>query len=410
MSEVWWVDPPKNTTGGGELVYFNHDAAVAWVHDFVMFPKVGWACQKQQSLPFGSDKYESYVYHTYFKFAVPTTSGTFDNAHLHLMVFDGRYKTGSDGGVRPAYVKMDVYGKPDIVGPPNPFEFPYESLDEGDYPDSWVKIGQFSENLADMTDNWESFDDYWVTELDVTSGFQVALDHNWEWFAIRLSPSYDAPIDWDYDDQKYDYDEYCDVAIGGALNSYYKPSPLDFPDSYATANPWLEITYSSAETQVEPGEPYVGDPTSGYIAISGYINCIAADTKAQTAIVGTSVILISGEDSQIIGGSLYYTWSGGGEWKKIYEYDEPITAVYMDYVKNFLDYPDDEIAWFGTSGGSVYKSVSSFNVWTLSKTFQGYITEIRGSEMDSNKVAVGVGNCIYTTTDGGSIWNKSLEV
>jgi len=160
----------------------------------------------------------------------------------------------------------------------------------------------------------------------------------------------------------------------------------------------LKLTYSGGTTQYVPGEDVVPNPVSGEGSSADvHINCIAADPKAKMAIAGTE------------SGNLWYCWSGGGVWDKMIDGDEPITAVWMDYIRNFQDYPYDEIAWYGTSSGNLYKSLDSLGNFTFVKAFPTAIREIMSSNEDSDKVVVGVDDGVWVTIDGGDTWIESLE-
>jgi photosystem II stability/assembly factor-like uncharacterized protein len=167
----------------------------------------------------------------------------------------------------------------------------------------------------------------------------------------------------------------------------------------------LKITYEGGQTQYVPGEDVTTSGDIGYLpsddspAWSGGtgISSISADPKARMAIAGT------------YGGGLWVCWSGGGVWNKSYEIEDAITAVRMDIVRNFQDFPNDEIAWFGTYGGNLYKSEDSLVTWTLKNTFTHSIKEIRVSELSSDRIVVGCDESIWVSTNGGDDWTEVLE-
>ena len=392
----YWLDPPRNEHGGGFITWKKEDADVEDVNLPNQHYLAGWQCLQLGSpiFPWQSDMYEAYSYHTYVKFPITAISGaSFKTASLNMKVGNGSF----NGIVTPAYIDLDVYYKPYKPGPappPKGDEFPWDDyLDLWDYkyPPSpiWTKLASW-EDMNSIIETFAASGAYWLT-MDVTSGVQIAVDNGWDWVAFRVSPSYDAPIDWDYDDRPVPYDQYAWVTFFGAATVYRGNTPTGHPDAIDNDVPWLQVVYSGGASQPAPGEmPNV----SGFEVL-----CIAADPRANMGIAGTTWTL-SGESQ----GSLYHCWSGGGEWSKIYEADSPITAVYMDHVKNFLDYPNEEIAWFGTQSGGIYKSIDSLSTWGLVHEIGSSVVEIQGSHLDSNKVVVGGGDSIYVTKDGGDTW------
>lgn len=389
---VWWMDPPRNFEAGGYITHSKHDDEETIDTENQSY-YCGFKCVRQWYLPFLSDHYESYSYHSFFKFQIPTTSGTVQSAYLTMMVGNA----GNIMNVNPVYMDVDVYYKPykDVMPPPASNPFPWDTLDEWDYsPAQWTYIDHW-EDMYDMWADYMIYGPYWLPMLEVTSGLQVAIGNSCEWFGVRVSPNYDAPLDWDWDERPTAYDQECWIGFYGACTPAWSSTPTGHPYSHSHPTPWLKITYDTGEEQEVPGEPYT--PPGGSYPASGVVNCVAADAKAKSAIAGTSA------------GGLWYVWSGGGEWDKIFEVDSEVTAVYIDYLRNLLDYPNEAIAWFGTSNGDVYRSVNSMASWQKVYEFSGAIGKIKGSNIDSSKVAVGAGTDIYVSGDGGDNWQLSYS-
>jgi photosystem II stability/assembly factor-like uncharacterized protein len=85
--------------------------------------------------------------------------------------------------------------------------------------------------------------------------------------------------------------------------------------------------------------------------------------------------------------------------------DNSVTAVHIDKVQNFLDYPLTAIVWFGTQNGRVYKSIDSGASFSEIYQFSDTpIVDIRANEFNSLKVLVAAGSKLYKTEDGGGNW------
>jgi photosystem II stability/assembly factor-like uncharacterized protein len=384
-TEVWWVDAPKNYKAGGYLTFKEHEHDVDEVFTDNNSYYSGFWCTKQWFFPLDliSDHYECLSYHFFLKFKVPTTtSGTLESADLFLRLGNA----GMVMNVNPIYMDIDIYYR-NVY---NSSEFPWAVLDENDFPSgSWKKNDHSIEDFYNMWADFLIDGPHWLDPVDVTAGVQKAIDEGWEWIAFCFTPNYPTPLDWDWDDRPTSYDQKMWVGFFGAVTPYVVESPPGFPTSYASACPWLRITYSGGSSQYIPGEDVTEEGEGSPIT------CIAADQKSKTAIVGCE------------SGSIWYTWSGGKEWDKMYEADDPISALYMDPIRNFLDYPYDEISYFGTESGHLYRSLNSLSTFDRIRTFtEGRIVEICGSHVDSNKLAVGVGGSVYTSVNGGSSWSR----
>jgi len=394
-TEVWWIDPPRSWTAGGYMIYEEHDAQISddiYIHNNRYF--VGFQCQKEWFFPLDlvSDHYESYSYHSYVQFHLPTTaSGTLTGAELYLMVGVVDILLN----ISASYQDIDIYYK-NVM---DYLDFPWDTLSENDWDDgTWTKNPTSIEDMMSLYGDFLVEGPHWITPIDVTSGIALAIGYGWDRTAFMLTPNYRKPFDWDYDNRPTPYDQKIMAGFYGAVNPYWVASPTGFPESACSPCPWLKLTYSGGTTQYVPGEDVVPNPVSGEGSSADvHINCIAADPKAKMAIAGTE------------SGNLWYCWSGGGVWDKMIDGDEPITAVWMDYIRNFQDYPYDEIAWYGTSSGNLYKSLDSLGNFTFVKAFPTAIREIMSSNEDSDKVVVGVDDGVWVTIDGGDTWIESLE-
>jgi len=85
-----------------------------------------------------------------------------------------------------------------------------------------------------------------------------------------------------------------------------------------------------------------------------------------------------------------------------------ISAVHMDVTKNIINYPNNAIAYFGTTFGVLYKSTDSMDTWQEITTFSGSVVEIMSSNTDPDKIVVGANDGVWISTDGGSSWTLSL--
>jgi len=382
------------------MSYKYHDAVVDTVYIHNNHYYSGFQCVKQWQFPLDliSDHYECWAYHFFTKFKVPiATSGVFQSAELYLML--GGAEMVLDDPTVYNVMDIDVYYKSVY----DTDTFPWQVLDEGDYAaPTWTQNPNSIENFYSMWGLFVVGGPYWVDPVTVTVGVQKAIDEGWEWIAFRLSPSYVAPPDYNWDVRPTTFDQRATLAFYGPVNSYWTTAPPGFPDSECSPCPWLKITYSGGDPQYVPGEDVTTNPVSGEGSTGeAIVNCVAADPKAKMAIAGTET------------GNLWHCWSGGGVWNKVLDGDEPITAVWMDSIRNFQDYPYSEIAWYGagsgTGSGNLYKSENSLGNFTLKGIFPTKIVEIMSSNQDSNKVVVGVLDGIWTSVDGGETWIEGLE-
>lgn len=399
-TEVWWVDPPRSYRAGGTISYKYHDDEVDTVYIHNNYYHSGFVCQKQWYFPLDliSDHYECWSYDFFIKFLVPTTaSGTLQSAELSLMLGNADLALN----VNPVYMDIDVYYK-GIYGP---LYFPWQTLVEEDYADSpWVQNPNSIEDFYQRWSDFRSQGPHWLDPVVVTSGVQAAINGPWTWIGFRFKPNYLTPLDYNWDNRPVGYDQKCTLGFYGAVNPYWVNPPTGFPaeEGMVSPCPWLKLTYSGEAGEITeqyvPGEDVVANPVSGEGSSATIaVNCIAADPKAKMAIAGME------------SGNLWHVWSGGGEWNKVLDGDEPITAVWMDYLRNFQDYPYSEIAWYGTASGNLYKSENSLGTFTLKNTFDTQIVEIMSSNQDSNKIVVGVLDGVWTSVDGGDTWIEGLE-
>ncbi len=385
-TEVWWVDQPKNFNAGGYMTYKHNAAEVETVYIHNNRYTSGFQCDTGWRLPFGSDHYECWSYHFYTKFAIPTTSsGVMQSAEIYLMLGNADLLLN----VLPIYMDIDVYYKNvEVAG-----EFPLATLDSDDYDASWVQMPDSIEDFFDMYGDFLIKGPHWRPPVTVTSGVQHAIDQGYDYATFKFTPNYPTPLDWDYDTRPTTYDQLCWVVFYGPVNAFsvLPPAGAGFTEDIISPCPWLVITYSGGETQYYPGED-VTQAGEGSV-----VNCVAADQKARVAIAGTE------------SGSLWYTWSGGVLWDKMYEAGSPVTDVHMDYLRNFLDYPDEQISYFGTQGGDLYKSEDSLATYVSIKTFPAPIVEIMSSDANSDKIVVGVTDGVWVSVDGGNTFIEVLE-
>lgn len=391
----YWLDPPRNIEAGGRIISKASDDSVNEVQDENRLYYVGFNCSKEWGFPLDlvSDHYESYYDKTYFKFQIPVLSGVvYSGATLYIMVAMVENLQVGDT----TQISLKGYYRSSYDSD----KFPWALLDEDDQlAAGWTDLGSLGTVAQIFTDYYTEGGSYWLTGLDVTAAVQKAFDEGWTWLGFKLQLTHNAPIGWDYDNRPTSLDQHLKIWLQGATAPYISNNlPTGHPASSDHVSPWLKISYSTLpeeEEQEEPGEEYT--ISGGSNPYSGTINCIAADPKAKSAIAGTTA------------GSLWYCWSGGGYWDKIYEVGSEVTAVYMDVVKNFMDYPTEEIAWFGTINGEIYKSVDALANWSQVGNFSSKVVEIQGSELDSDKVVVGTeSNGIYVTNNGGVDWGQVL--
>jgi len=386
---VWWQDAPKNSSSGGLLRFAKSDSGLYLYSGNYYYWTVGFKCVKEAGLlrSLVSDDYEAYSYHSFIKFNIEPFKplGSITDAQLHLRIW-----TDPEGGVSartnispdPTNAYLDVWQKKTYDG-----RFPWNVVTTSDYGwSSWEYCSSSSQSVYSLVGQALSSGG-WIAPIDVTSAVNYALSQDWDWVALRftfgkMNIPWTAPDDWNYFKRPTPYDQECYFTLCGSLYIKIHDSPVGFPeDKYPQGCPWLALTVPSGELpeQEEPGELV---PTP--------INCVDADTEAQMALAGTE------------GGGLWVTYSGG--WYKVYEHDNQITSVYMDYLRNFVHYPDDQISWFGTYDGKIFKSAESLHTWNMMTDFSNVVYDIEGSDLDSNKVAVAVGNSIYTTRNGGITW------
>jgi len=402
----WWIDPPRNVTAGGVIVSKASDDSVSQVDYGNKFYHVGFKCTKEWGFPLDliSDHYESYYNKSYVRFQIPTLSEVFDSALLHIMV--ALVENIQVGDTTLISLKCYYRSSYDAT------KFPWAGLDDDDQSDvGWTELGSLGTVAQIFTGYYSAGGPYWMTGLDISTAVQDAIDNGWTWLGFKLQLTEKAPIGWDYDSRPTSLNQLLDIRLQGALTVYLSNNlPPDFPASTVNnyVSPWLQASYVALppeDDQEEPGEDYTTSsgsnpyPGDGLPPASGYVSCIEADPKGKSAIAGTSI------------GGLYYTYSGGSVWEKVYEVDSKsrITTVYMDYIKNMVDYPDNATAWFGTYDGDIYKSIDSLQSWALIKSFDYDVKKISGSNTDSNKVAAVVGTKIYTTFNGGDDWVESYE-
>ena len=128
-------------------------------------------------------------------------------------------------------------------------------------------------------------------------------------------------------------------------------------------------------------------------------SCVAADCKANAAIVGT------------MAGGIWKTDDGGETWSKIHDLSgEIISDIYIDHIKNLVDYPSAAVAYVGTHSGKLYKTVDSMGSWNLIHTFDTDIKQIMSSHTNASKVAIGCEDGVWVSINGGTNWTLSLSI
>ena len=381
-----WIDPPKNTDSGGIVVSARHSGdREAWDNNVLYH--CGFRCERQSYWPFVSDRYESWSYQPFVKFRVPTVfSGGVASAELYLRLGAVTITDVPEANTftqRYYYRSVSEYDD----------AFPWDPLSVADwFFAGWTDTGEETDNFQSLYDAYiVAREDVWLAPVDMTVALQDAIDRGDEWLAIRYAPTDVVPVGYDWDNRLTDDDQQCYLTTYGSLNAPLVDAPSGFSIPTVAGNPWLKITYSGGDTQYEPGEDVdaAGEGNS--------VMCIAVDYKTQMALAGT------------ISGGLWFTWSGGGEWEKIYEVDEGISAVWCDIIKNFQDYPDDQLSFFGTVGGDLYRSIFSLGGYYRVAEFGSAVVDIMTSNLDSDKVIVGVEDGIWISRDGGVSWLETLE-
>jgi len=394
---VWWIDPPKNISGGGYITEKLMDDEVDEVNTSNYYVPVGFVCEKQNGFPLDliTDAYENWEHNGYIRFDIPTyvSASGFSNASLYLRM--ASYELAMNDTLDD--MAVDVWSRGEL----DPTDFPWSTLQSDDW-----EFGEYTKELYSSDDfdtliaTFESEGSFWIGPIDVTDAFEDAIDNGWDRVGIRLVPSKFCPDDWSYANRPTDYDQ-------KALIRFYGPSyngaPIALvaaPSGFATAScypcPWVAITYTptvsglSLPEQGEPGED--ATPASG----QAMITCVAADSKARSALIGSDT------------GSLWYCWDGGDTWTKVHEFDSAVTAIWMDPTINFIDYPTTQVTWVGCADGKVFKSVNSLQSWYEVMDSIYSIIEIQGSEVNPNRVAVAVSSGIYITLDGGENWSMPL--
>jgi len=366
---------------GGTLLHKQYENETT-VRNTNRYIHCGFICRRNSYIP-PVDKYESTSYQGFIRFPVPSSSDPINSVTLYLWYYGGNIVEANN---LLDYVDVQVWARQsyDVT------KFPWQTLDVDDYSDGWVQVG----TLGNIRSYFFSGSQGWKS-IDVTSAFQAAVNAGWSVFAIRLVPSHTAPSDWNYSNAP---------TVGwGPWNSvnedchatFYGQRAQDItdvlPGTYGSdtgydwiyTRPWLKIDY---------------DTTTPPTPTPATVNVVAADSKAKVCLAGTGT------------GSLWKIFKSSSGWQagKSHNFGDAVTAIYIDTIRNFKDYPRTALVWVGTSGGDLYKSYGLKN-WTLISSGQwgsDPFVEIRGSDVDSDKVVVAVGTAIYTTVNGGTTWNQ----
>jgi hypothetical protein len=265
---------------------------------------------------------------------------------------------------------------------------------------------------------------YYVTPVTVTSGnlyFKcyppIATEdevHNYAFIFTDASSSYDP--DTPFSDLSFTWSGAGYQPAYGITNCYVKDDATD--DTTLTVK--LKVTDNSPIPLSNTVTKTLTMLEENVIAL-----CVASDDIVYTTISGggsidewnkytisgvTSVAasnkgltMLAGNDS----GELWKT-TDSISWSKIHTFTTGISDIYIDKVKNPQDYPNTAICWVGLSNGNLYKSIDSFNNWSLITTLPHDIVEIKGSNIISNKLVVAAGNDLYLTNTGLGWFNKSF--
>lgn len=397
---VRWICPPNNSTAGGciQATYGKWSVnppyvptTIDFVNDTNAYYFCGYNCDNISDSYYPCKSFESYT-----KFDITEVKNfALAEATLYLYFDVG----GREQGDHDAPQVKIWYRDPDGFGEYDAEDFPWDTLDTED----WLGYVYLSNKYTQVNAPWGDLthintgtssyvasivngNDGWY-EIDVTEALSGIFNEGWNWFAIAIVSDRYLPTypDWDYYNPQSIEQELW-TSCFGATTSFYRGSIADYPASKIRACPWLKVTIETEETPPE-------QPLPGIFVEDTYnVQSVAADSKSLVALAGVS------------SGNLWITSDGGRRWDILQQFDSSITAIYMDIIKNHNDFPDTATAWVGLYGGEVYKSIDSFKTWSLVKTCSDAIVEIRGSELNSDKVVVGAGNSLYITANGGSSW------
>jgi hypothetical protein len=344
-----------------------------WIESRYLF--AGFKCQNIGStiLP----NYEVWQYQSFVKFdTLNLDPAKVTSVTLYLWQVGGKYVASNVA----LNISVDVYARSSYSSS----AFPWDGMDANDWGTTgWSKVGSLcyvKQAVMNSPSSWFS--------IDVTDEYKLALSSSWQYFGISLLSSPLKPSGWS-NTKAYTPNEEAYVSLGSALSlntASYVPSSYEEEAGYSSRLqcPTLRIEYTES----------VPAPTASPV------NCVTADAKAKVALAGT--------DS----GNLWKIFEKYDKWYKyiLYEFEDSVTAIYIDSKKNFLDEPNDAIVWVGLDNGKVYRSEKAGkSPWSLMKTCDDSIDEIRGSELDSNKVAVGEGYNIHTTSNYGKTWRTSTR-
>jgi len=390
MAEVVWQKPVKDTSGGylSHTLHGNQTSA----YNSVNYLYCGFKCKRNMYIMGFDDQYESTNYQSFLKFKVPTISGSMTECLLYLWFYGGSVV---EANKLIDYPEVQVWAKDDY----DTNEYPWQILDSDDYSTSWTQVGSLGgirQFVKDSSQGW-----YYI---DVTSVMQDAIDNGWEYFAIRLIPSYLAPSDWNWKlaprlGQTWQWwwseNEECYAMFYGVATQEWGST---LPGTYEsdTGRGWiykcpiLKLTYDI------PTPPPPETTT---------VNVVAADPKAKVCLAGTS------------SGKLWRISKETDGWhsEKIFEItrryvgvDYEITALYISPVYNFKDYPNSAVFWIGTSDGRLYKGRWGRPPQLISSIDCGAdpFVEIRGNEFNPDEIVVGVGPSIHVTHNGGGTWTN----
>ena len=368
---TWWVDPPRSYLGGGFLDGTVYGGDIG-IFDSGQYLKTGLSWVSR----LGGAAIDIDDYYSYCKFSLANI-GTVTEATLFFCFFDGYYSDNAEEYSIAIYHRITQLST----------DFPKAALDTDDWADAsknividatWLDMKTLI-NEVNVSSSWKS--------IDVTTEVQFAMALGWPWFAVRLQPNPPTPSRWQYYGCPLSAKQKIYVSAYGPAATEEGLTPVGFPVGWDALVPWLKVVFTGGTDQSSPGE----GPEGGSVTITS----IAADSKNRK-------IAFAGTDTS----NLWKTIDGGTTWSKVQEGTAvSITAIAIDKINNFGDYPDDAIIWFGDSGGWVWKSIDSGYSFVRVVNLDNSIIDIAINDFSSSKVIIGAGNELYKTEDGGKNWS-----
>jgi hypothetical protein len=370
---VEWIYPVYDSKGGTIYIYKDSEGNdVTEVIPEQDILKCGYECMNSVVYT-GSFRYYRSYFTSFIYFNIPSIlSSNITSVKVYFRIKGFNSEGSSDNTI-------DIFTKPDETVT----TFPTVTLDEDDRTTpSWFKIDDLGEieYLSSLYANG-----VWLG-LDITSEFKDSIDFGLTMFPIKIAPSITQPPEYSFSRVVLtDYEEKSSVLIYGA-GSLVKGDevPEDYTESTIYYRPIIRIEYST------------GTPTT-----ASNVLCVDSDSKSDVFLAGTE----SGNVWRI-----YYTTAGVLVKELVATFDGQVSAIYMDRVKNLLDYPSTALTWIGLSNGDVYRgTISRLPAMSPVLSLDAYITFIRGSDVNSNKVIITTSSRIYFTTDGIHFSYKAID-